>query len=196
MINLAAAQTTDGLYTNESIHFNNRSPIWHLAPPPRSIPAEGLIHAPPQRRTPSLLASGSAVLIRSGLVTKEDFLCADLLLKNIYSPSWSSLSEQMIRYTPTSARDVCSDNACNLWRHNLHSSFKSWVTESQFGYKLSRIWSHKKSAVIYSYFLKAHWKLLVLRFWRSAALWRGHSVCCWSASGSPSNLFIQKQIYL
>lgn len=29
MLNLAEVQTTDALYTNESIHFNNRSPIWH-----------------------------------------------------------------------------------------------------------------------------------------------------------------------
>lgn len=29
MLSLAEVQTTDALYTNESIHFNNRSPIWH-----------------------------------------------------------------------------------------------------------------------------------------------------------------------
>ena len=29
MLNVAEVQTTDALYTNESIHFNNRFPIWH-----------------------------------------------------------------------------------------------------------------------------------------------------------------------
>lgn len=48
-------------------------PYGTKAPPPRSIPAEGLIHASRQRFTASFLALGSTVLIRSGLLTKEDF---------------------------------------------------------------------------------------------------------------------------
>lgn len=41
MLNLAEVQTTDALYTNESIHFNNRSPIWHQGPSSRLYPGRG-----------------------------------------------------------------------------------------------------------------------------------------------------------
>lgn len=60
-------------------------PYGTKAPPPRSIPAEGLIHASRQRFTASLLALGSTVLIRSGQSTKEDFssLTHTHMLKNI-----------------------------------------------------------------------------------------------------------------
>ena len=45
-------------------------PYGSEAPPPRSIPAEGLIHASTQRFTASFPALGSTVLIRPGLLTK------------------------------------------------------------------------------------------------------------------------------
>lgn len=51
------------------------------APPPRSIPAEGLIHASRQRFTASFPALGSTVLIRSGLLTKEGLLLTHLFFK-------------------------------------------------------------------------------------------------------------------
>lgn len=51
------------------------------APPPRSIPAEGLIHASRQRFTASFPALGSTVLIRPGLLTKEGLLLTHLFFK-------------------------------------------------------------------------------------------------------------------
>ena len=41
MLNLAQVQTTDALYTNESIHFNNRSPIWQRGPSSTLYPGRG-----------------------------------------------------------------------------------------------------------------------------------------------------------
>lgn len=41
MLLLAEVQTTDALYTNESIHFNNRSPIWHPGPSSTLHPGRG-----------------------------------------------------------------------------------------------------------------------------------------------------------
>lgn len=41
MLVLAEVQTTDALYTNESIHFNNRSPIWHRGPSSTLHPGRG-----------------------------------------------------------------------------------------------------------------------------------------------------------
>lgn len=41
MLILAALQTTDALYTNESIRFNNRSPIWHRGPSSTLYPGKG-----------------------------------------------------------------------------------------------------------------------------------------------------------
>lgn len=41
MLILAEVQTTDALYTNESIHFNNRSPIWHRGPSSTLYPGRG-----------------------------------------------------------------------------------------------------------------------------------------------------------
>lgn len=64
------------------------------APPPRPIPAEGLIHASTQSFATSFLALGSTGLIRFGPVTKEDFLHTHTL-KNIsrlapgYLRSWT-----------------------------------------------------------------------------------------------------------
>lgn len=51
------------------------------APPPRSIPAEGLIHASRQRFTTSLLALGSTVLIWSGPATKGRLYVKDYFPK-------------------------------------------------------------------------------------------------------------------
>lgn len=64
------------------------------APPPRSIPAEGLIHASRQRFTASFLALGSTVLIRPGPLTKEDFPHTHIL-KNIFRRTRSGLSEEL-----------------------------------------------------------------------------------------------------
>lgn len=41
MLILAKVQTADALYTNESIHFNNRSPIWHRGPSSTLHPGRG-----------------------------------------------------------------------------------------------------------------------------------------------------------
>lgn len=41
MLILAEVQTADALYTNESIHFNNRSPIWHRGPSSTLHPGRG-----------------------------------------------------------------------------------------------------------------------------------------------------------
>lgn len=41
MLVLAEVQTTGALYTNESIHFNNRSPIWHRGPSSTLHPGRG-----------------------------------------------------------------------------------------------------------------------------------------------------------
>lgn len=41
MLVLAAVQTTDALCTNESIHFNNRSSIWHRGPSSTLHPGRG-----------------------------------------------------------------------------------------------------------------------------------------------------------
>lgn len=38
MLILAALQASDALYTNESIRFNNRSPIWHRGPSSQFYP--------------------------------------------------------------------------------------------------------------------------------------------------------------
>lgn len=69
-------------------------PYGTKAPPPRSIPAEGLIHASRQRFTASFQALGSTVLIRSGLLTKEDFPHTHIL-KNIPRRTRSELSEEL-----------------------------------------------------------------------------------------------------
>lgn len=53
------------------------------APPPRSIPAEGLIHASRQRFTTSLPALGSTVLIWSGPATKRRLLCWRLFFQRV-----------------------------------------------------------------------------------------------------------------
>lgn len=70
MLNLAQVQTRDALYTNESIHFNNQSPIWHQGPSSTLHP--GTHWCFKSLRAPWL--SDQLFLIRSSLVTKEDFL--------------------------------------------------------------------------------------------------------------------------
>ena len=56
-------------------------PYGSEAPPPRCIPAEGLIHASRQRLTTSLLALGSALLMWSGVKGKT--LCWRLFSKGL-----------------------------------------------------------------------------------------------------------------
>ena len=72
-------------------------PYGTKAPPPRSIPAEGLIHASRQRFTASFPALGSTVLIRSGLLTKEDFSLTHIIffLQKIVRRTRRELREEL-----------------------------------------------------------------------------------------------------
>lgn len=92
-------------------------PYGTKAPPPRSIPAEGLIHASRQRFTTGFLAHGSTVLIRSGLVTKEDFLHTEILKNTLrLTAGGAELTKQVIHCARTEAGCTRSDDACNHWR--------------------------------------------------------------------------------
>ncbi len=94
MLNLAEVQTTNALYTNESIHFNNRSPIWHEGPSSTLYPGRGSHSCFTTAFTASFLALGSTVLIRSGPLKKEEFPHTHIL-ESISRRSRSELSEEL-----------------------------------------------------------------------------------------------------
>lgn len=103
--------------TKQGMHFTpmrasiSTIPYGTEAPPPRSIPVEGLIHASSQSFPTSFLALGSTGLIRFGPVTKEDFLHTHML-KNI-------LRHTCCRRSWTQSRSEWR------WRHALGQCFRS-----------------------------------------------------------------------
>lgn len=132
-----------------------RASISTIGPPYGTWP---LLHAPSRRRVSFMLQDSGSLqahwpqdqlfLIQPGLVTKEDFLCADLLFffwSTSPSPSdplcwsrWSAALPLLLEMCARTMIVICGDIY-------LHSSFEPWMKESPCGFLLSPVKSHNTS---------------------------------------------------
>lgn len=164
-------------------------PYGTVAPPPRSILAQGLIHAPTLRFTASSTALGSTVLIRSGpffLVVVDKGRLSSLTHTRIFwRTPWHGLALKCVWSWAGDRGVTLGDLRFGQCSHLV------------LGYICYRRFSLKKESVSGFFSLYVLWSITQLLFfssvpaaaWRSAAPWSGPSVVCQSAFSSPTPVF-------